>query len=308
MKLRIVGMGVLLAAACLGQDAQGALQKAVALVPATLYLSPDKASAKVGQIRPGMGIGVQSSSGNFVQVFAGASGWIENQGYVTLDNPQAPELIFGAAVAYENQAETLSGQDEAARDASRLYLSIYSDFPASTRAAEALYRGAEIPWEVQLSEMPRRRTPEERQFPDDSMLRRVESKYPNTPWAARAAYQLIIEHFTCGDWVEKPQCVEKEIGRYKDYVGKYPRGPYSAEAAYDALYREAIAWTLYSRPGARQDSGKAAQYKRQVAADADAIARSYPATDWAAQAALLAFKVERGTPLDLPAATPLGGP
>jgi len=308
MKLRITAIALLLALGACGQDAQAALQKAIVLAPATLYLSPDKTSAKVGQVRPGMGIGIQSTSGNFVQIFAGASGWIENHGYVTLDNPQAPELIFGAAVGYENQAETLSGQDEAARDAARLYLSIYSDFPASTRAAEALYRGAEIPWEVKLSEMPRRRTPEERQFPDDAMLRRVESKFPGTPWAARAAYQLIIEHFTCGDWTEKPQCVEKEIGQYKDYLGKYPSGPYSAEAAYDALYRAGIAWTLYSRPGAHQNPGKADQYKRQVAQEADAIARNYPGTDWAAQAALLAFKVGRGTPLEVPATTPLGGP
>ncbi|MGH9392531.1 MAG: hypothetical protein ACRD1E_00030 [Terriglobales bacterium] len=306
MSLKLMVVGAAIAGLCAGQAV--ALQKAVALAPAQLYLSPDASSSKLGEVRPGMEIGIQSASGAFVQIFAGVSGWMANHGYVKLDDPQAPELIFGAGVGFETQAESGSGQDQAALDAARLYLSIYSDFPASARAAEALYRAAEIRWELKLSQMPRRRTPEERQFPDDMLLRRVEAKFPNSPWAARAAYQLIIEHFTCGDWTEKPQCVEKEIDRYRDYVNKYPSGPYSAEAAYDALYRQGIAWTLYLRPGPRHDQGKAEQYQRALAQQADAIARAYPGTDWAAQAALLAFNAAHGIPLEVPGTTPLGGP
>ncbi|MGH9481614.1 MAG: hypothetical protein ACRD1L_05930 [Terriglobales bacterium] len=297
-------------AAALGAQA-APLQKAVSLEPAAIYLGPDATSAKVGALRPGMDIGIQAVSGDFAQIFAGAtgiSGWIPNQGYARLDDPAAPEVIFGAAVNYENQAEDAAGEQQAANDAARLYFSIYSDFPAAARAAEALYRSAEIPWELKLSQEPRRRSPSERLFPDDSALRRVASKFPGTPWAARAQYQLLVEHFTCGDWVEKPECVEKEFNAYQDYVKKYPVSPVAAQAAYDALYRAAIAWTLYRAPGAHHDDGKARNFARQVSSGADAMARLYPATDWTAQAALLAFKVDHNTPLVLPATTPLGGP
>ena len=38
------------------------------------------------------------------------------------------------------------------------------------------------------------------------------------------------------------------------------------------------------------------------------MARLYPSSDWTAQAALLAYNVAQGTPLTVPALTPLGGP
>jgi len=285
-----------------------ALQKAVALAPATIYMSPDTSSAKVGVARPGMDVGIQSTSGDFIQVFTGVSGWMPNHDVVRLDDPQGDEVLFGAAVGLENLAEESGGERQAALDAARLYMALYSGFPASPRAAEAAYRGAEIRWEVALGEQPKRRTPDERQFPDQTELRRVESKFGTTPWGARAAYQLLITHFTCGDWVEKPQCVGKEIGTYKDYVKKYPTGPMTAEADYDAVYREAIAWTIYRAPGKNHDEGKAGGYAKDVAQDAAAMASKYRATDWAAQAALLAFSVAHNTPIAWPGTTPLGGP
>ena len=299
-------------ALALGLAGQAApLQKAVALAPTTIYLGPDTTSTKVGAVRPGMDFGIQSHTGDFAQVFVGAvgvSGWIPNHGYALLDDAGAAEAVFGAAVGLENQAEETGGERQAALNAANLYMSVYSDFPASARAAEALYRAASIRWQLKLAEEPRRPTPSERQFPDDSGLHRVINKFGKTPWAARAEYDLLVEHFTCGVWVEKPQCVEKEIHTYQGYVKKYPGGPKTAEAAYDALYRAGIAWTLYRAPGAHHDAGKAAQYQRQVADDAATLARLYPATDWAAQAALIAFNVAHNTPLTVPGHTPMGGP
>lgn len=308
MKRTAIAALLLTAVSALGAQSAVTLQKAVTLVAAPIYLSPDATSTHVGAVRPGEPVGIQSSTGGFVQVFTGVSGWMRNQGLVRLDDPRAPELIFGAAVQLEDQAEDSAGQRQAALDAARLYLDIYDDFPTAARAAEALYRGAEIRWEIALNEMPRRRTPQERQFPNDNGLKRVISKFPATPWAARAAYQLLIQHFTCGDWVAKPECVGKEADTYHDYVKKYPNGPSTARAAYDALYREAIAWTLYTAPGPHHDTGKAAQYQRAVASDAAEMARLYAGTDWAAQASFLAFTVGEGTPLTVPGTTPLGGP
>lgn len=307
MKPGFVLATVVAAAAALAAQAVP-LQKAVALAPATIYLSPDTSSAKVGALRPGMDVAVQSQSGNFVQVFTGVSGWMPNHGYAVLSDPDAPEAIFGAAVQLEDQAENAGGENQAAMDAARLYLSIYSNLPASARAAEALYRGAEIHWELKMAGEPQRRTPTERLFPDDSEMHRVISKYGDSPWAARAAYQLLVEHFTCGDWTDKPECVEKEIHTYQDYIKKYPTGPMTAEATYDALYRAGIAWTLYRAAGPHADAGKASTYARQVTDGAAAMAHQFPETDWTARAALLAFQVAHNTPLDVPGVTPLGGP
>lgn len=307
-----VKTSVLLLAAVLGPGlaAQQAmpLQKAVATEAETIYLNPDTSSSRVGQVRPGMEVGIQGTSGDFVQVFLGVSGWMKNRGLARYADPQAPEVIFGAAAQLEDTAETQADDRQAATDAARLYFSIYNDFPASARAAEALYRGADIQWQVKMSEEPERRNPTERQFPDDSGLRRVISKFPDSPFAARAAYSLLVEHFTCGDWNQKPECVEKEVHTYQDYVKKYPRGPVAAEAAFDALYRQAIAWSLYQASGPQHNAGKAESYQREVAVSAAALQQDYRGTDWAARGAFLAFRVAQGTPLAVPVKTPLGGP
>ncbi|MGH9518267.1 MAG: hypothetical protein ACRD2D_01405, partial [Terriglobales bacterium] len=47
------------------------LRKAVATEAETIYLNPDASSARVGQVRPGMEVGIQGTSGDFVQVFLG---------------------------------------------------------------------------------------------------------------------------------------------------------------------------------------------------------------------------------------------
>lgn len=306
------GRAALLGLICLACAAAGGqavpLQKAVAMAAGTIYLSPDPGSAVVGTVQPGMDVGIQQTSGDWVQVFTGVSGWMRNRGLARLDDPAAPEALFGAAVQLEDAAEDASGERQQALDAARIYLSVYNDFPATPRAVEALYRSADIGWQVKMGEEPKRRNPHERLFPDDSGLRRVVNKYPDTPWAARAAYSLLVERFTCGDWFAKPECVGKEINTYNDYVKRYPQGPMTAEAAYDALYREAIAWTLYTAPGTLHDAGKAADYQRQVAASAATMATAYRGTDWAALAALVAFNVGEGTPMKVPTTTPLGGP
>ncbi len=288
-----------------------ALQKAIALTATPIYLSPDATSTKVGAVRPGMLLGIQSQAQDFLQIFSGAagvSGWIPKYGYVRLDNPQAPEVLFGAGAEQEALAESRSNEDQAANDAAQLFLSIDEYFPASARAAEALYRGAEIVWELKLSEEPPHTDPAMRQFPRTELLRRVISKYPKTPWAARAAFHLIVTHFTCGNWFDKPDCIGKEIHQYDNYVKKYPRSPRAAQAAYDAIYRAGIAWTLYRQRTKVGNEEKAEQYQAEVAQRAAAMQAAYPNTDWTARAALEAFTVAQGEPMVLPDRTPLGGP
>jgi outer membrane protein assembly factor BamD (BamD/ComL family) len=311
---RGAGLGLLLLAAggAAGAGAQAVtLEKAIALTAAPIYLSPDTTSTKVGQVRPGMMLGIQRQARDFVQIFSGqlgVSGWIENRGYVRLDNAQAPEVLFGAGAEQEALAESRSNEDQAANDAAQLFLSIYNYFPASARAAEALYRGADIVWELKMSEEPHRSDPSQRQFPSTEGLRRVISKFPKSEWAQRAAFSLIVTHFTCGSWFDKPDCIGKEIHQYDDYVKKYPRSPRAAQAAYDAIYRAGIAWTIYRQNTKVGNQEKADQYQAEVAARAAAMERDYPGTDWTARAALEAFTVAQGEPMALPQRTPLGGP
>ncbi len=283
------------------------LHKAIALGRETVYLSPDLSSSKVGGLQPGEQIGVQATGRGFTQIFSGVSGWIPDHDYVQLSAPNAASVLLGAAVKQERLGEQ-NNDDTATAAAVRLFLDIYNYLPESPRAAEALYRGAALRWETKISEEPLGTAPSNRLFPDDSLLHKVENRYRNTPWAAQAAFQLIIEHFTCGDWFQKPSCIGKEAKRYQDYVKKYPSSPSAPEAAFDALYRDGIAWTIYRRASIHQDAGKAAQFQQQVALDAVQLQQQYPHSDWAARGAYLAYLVAHNSPLPLPASTPLGGP
>ncbi|MGH9412975.1 MAG: hypothetical protein ACRD0Y_04465 [Terriglobales bacterium] len=295
----------LLAVGTLAAQQATPLQKAIALSQQTVYLSPDATSAKVGALQAGEQIGVQASSGKFTQVFSGISGWVTAHDFVLLSAPHADEVVFGAAAALQRKAN-YDQNDAETKAAVRLYLDIYTYLPHSARAGEALYRGAALQWDTKVSDMlPNAAL---RLFPDDTMLHRVENKFKGTPWAQRAAFKLIIEHFTCGDWFAKPECIGKEAKRYRDYVKKYPASPDAAEAVYDALYRAGIAWTIYSQPGKNQDASKAADARQRAAAAAALLDQRYPHTDWSARGAYLAFQVAHNSPLPLPATTPLGGP
>ena len=284
------------------------LQKAVALTAATVYVSPDLHSTPVGSVQPGDAVAIQATDGALDEVFTGVSGWMLDAGVLRLDTPNAARILFGAAVKLENDAENDSGATPEAQGASHLYLAVYNNFPHSPLAPAALYRGAEIEFQLKLAQMPRHLTPGAAFFPRAHDLQQVESKFPHTPWAARAAYHLLARQFNCGDWTDYPSCAEKGIGVYQDYANKYPSGPYAAEAAYDSLYRAGIAWTLYRAPGKHHNAGKARKYAALVATDAARMQSLYPDSDWTAQAALVAYNVARHTPLTIPGITPLGGP
>lgn len=271
--------------------------RAVAVQPATLRVDPDPASAVVGNVRPGQTIALLELAHQYAQVFAGRSGWMVNKGLVLLNDPSGPEILFGAASQLEQHAEDAADQRVAAEDAARLYYSIYDNFPASPLAGEALFRAAEIRWQLAMADLPAGSDPSLRRFPDDSLLRRVRGKFAGTQWAARAEFLLLQEKLTCGNWDTKPNCIGKEANVYRDYLKNYPAGPRSAEAAYDIVYRLGAAWSVYRAQGPHPDAGKAASFRSQALAEAAAVAQRFPHTDWAAQAALLAFKINQDIPV-----------
>lgn len=263
--------------------------KAVAVHRETLHIGPDTTSATVGTVQPGQEVAILKLAHGYAQVFAGRTGWMPNRGIVLLTDPQAPEVIYGAAADLQEQAEQYSGQETAAKNAARLYYQVYEEFPQSYRAGEALYRAAQIQWQLDMAELPATGNNADYQLPSTRLLRQVVSKFPKTQWAARAAYLRVREQMSCSDWEGQPKCLGKEIGRLRKYWKKYPDGPLAAEAAYGILYREAAGVNIYSHPGPHQDRGKAQDYERKAFNAIADLQRRWPRSDWAARAALVGY-------------------
>jgi hypothetical protein len=117
--------------------------------------------------------------------------------------------------------------------------------------------------------------------------------YPNSPYAARAAFDLIDEKL-CGDWQGLPKCPEMETQVYVKYADRYPDGPKSAEALYDAAYRQGVLVTMYGVDDDKKNAQKAAQNCQAIA---DELQQRYPKSDYAARAESIAFRVKQGIPI-----------
>lgn len=275
---------------------------AIAVHRETIYIGPDTSSAVVGTVQPGQNVVIQRLAHGYAQVFAGQngtgrSGWMLNRGLVLLSAPHAAEILFGAAADLQQRAEQYSGEQAAAKNAARLYYRVYERFPQSFRAAEALYRAADITWQLDMADLPATGNNADYQLPSTRLLHEVIEKFPKTPWAARADYLHVREQMTCSDWAAKPKCLGKEIGRLRGYWKKYPDGPLAAEAAYGILYREAAGVHLYSQPGPHHNAGKARDYEREAFNAIADLQRRWPRSDWAARAALIAYDLRQGIPV-----------
>ena len=67
--------------------------------------------------------------------------------------PNGDKVLFGEAVDSEDQASRNHGRRGAAQDALRLYYSVAEYFPASPLAAEAMYRSADLRWQVERTDI-----------------------------------------------------------------------------------------------------------------------------------------------------------
>jgi outer membrane protein assembly factor BamD (BamD/ComL family) len=124
-------------------------------------------------------------------------------------------------------------------------------------------------------------------------LRKVMKMYPDSPFAARAAYDL-IDNKLCGDWQGLPKCPEQETQLYLKYADHYPDGPKSAEALYQAAYRQGVLVTMYLVDDDKKNSDKAAQNCQAIA---DQLNQKYPKSDYAARAESIAYRVKQGIPI-----------
>ena len=82
------------------------------------------------------------------QVSREVTGWLPAKAVVTASTANGDEIIFGQAVDSERQAEERGGRKGAAQDALRLYSRVAELFPGSPLAAEAMWRAADIRWQL----------------------------------------------------------------------------------------------------------------------------------------------------------------
>jgi outer membrane protein assembly factor BamD (BamD/ComL family) len=285
---------------------------------AIIYLSPDSNSHKLAQAERGREVVLLEKSRNWVSVEAllgyannpdpyfiededadqkTVTGWILNVGIVWPSTPNGDRIIFGSAVDSEEEASRRHGRRGAAQDALRLYHRVYDLFPTSPLAAEALYRAADIKWQIDKSDYLSRPSAHEkesfyRQPINEEMMKLVMKKFPGTKWAELASFHL-IDNKLCGDWQGSSKCPDKEADIYEKYVKDHPQSPSAPEALYNAASRRAALIEIYKT---EEQPKKSEQAKDRAIALAQQLVSQYPQSDWSSRGQTLLYLVQQGVP------------
>jgi hypothetical protein len=280
----------------------------------TIRVAPSGDAARVGDVKRGNELIIIATSRDWVQVEAilrapsneeGATedeaegkaitGWVPNRSLVRSTTQDGDRIIFGEAADSEDQASRRRGRRDAAQDAMRLYYRIYDLMPASPLAAEALYRAADIRWQIERSDVMTRPSARERdaymrgQMKEEWMKLAIK-KYPGTKWADLAAFRL-LENKLCGDWEGMSKCPEKEAEIYENYVKDHPQSPAAAEALYNAAWRRAALIEIYK---IEPNQKKSAEAKDRALSLAQKVLSQYGQSDWAYRAQRLSFYIQQG--------------
>jgi len=275
-----------------------------------IYISPDTTSQKLTTFTRGREVAVLERSGKFIHVLATVdvnpdletskdiSGWMLSRNVVTQSTPDGDKLLFGEAVDSESEASRRHGRRGAAGDARRLYYRIYDLFPTSPIAGEALYRAADIEWQIQKEDVSTRPSskssdPNLKAQIDEQYMRLVMKKFPHTKWSELAAFHL-IDNKLCGDWVGQSKCPNKEAEIYEKYAQEYPNSPATPEALYDAAYRYAALVDIYRT---EEKSDKSSESGRRALATAQRVVQQAPNSDWSMRALRLIYMVQNGIPV-----------
>lgn len=316
--------GSLLASLSLTAHAQRRVQPtipkgtlAVIIHTSNLFVQPSDSSTRLTQVLPGREVVVTEKNGKWVRVFANVdegqsqednatllgpenppqpvSGWMIDKGLVTGDTPQGDQILFGAAQAQEDAAVQPNPPPGAAQSARRLYLRVIQVFPKSQLVPDAMWRAADIRWQLQKADdatLPSASTkqPYLRELPDENEMHAVMHYFPHTKWAYFAAFTL-IENKLCGNWQGSEECPEKEAGYYLDYAHKYPDSPDAAEALYKAAWREAAAGDMWQADGNKKQAGRDRSF---VGGIVNRLQEKYPDSEYATRAATLLFEVNQG--------------
>jgi hypothetical protein len=270
---------------------------------ASIYLSPDSSSNKLGEIDRGREVVVLETSRDWLHVEASLTeekvitGWMLDKGVVRVSTPNGDKILFGEAVDSEDQGSQRHGRRGAAQDAMRLYYRTAEYFPNSPLAGEAMYRSADIRWQIDKADFMSRPSAKEndtwiREGIDEEFMKQVMKKFPGTKWADLAAFHL-IDNKLCGDWQAASKCPEKEADIYEKYASEHPQSPALAEALYDAAWRRSVLIEIYKT----EDQAKKSEESRgkAIALSQKAVAQATQG-DWGARAQLLLFMIEQNIP------------
>ena len=270
---------------------------------ASIYLSPDSSSNKLADIDRGREVVILETSGDWLHVEAVITeeqiitGWMMKKAVVQGSTPNGDRIVFGEAVESEDQASQRHGRRGAAQDAMRLDYRTAEYFPNSPLAGEAMYRSADIRWQINKADvmsLPSAKEKESylRQSMDEQYMKEVIKKFPGTKWADLAAFHL-IENKVCGDWQGSSKCPEKEAEMYEKYASEHPQSPAAAEALYDAAWRMSALIEMYKTEG---ESKKSDESRGKAIAMAQKAVTQGPQSDWGARAQLLLFMIEQNIP------------
>jgi len=287
---------LLLPGLCFAQADRGTIIRV-----ASIYISPDNTSAKLGDVDRGHDIAVLETSGNWVHVEAAITqeriltGWIQNKGLVRSSTPDGDRVLFGEAVESEDQASQRHGRRGAAEDAMRLYFRITELFPNSPIAGEALYRAADIRWQLDKPDamtLPSSRDPRSpmHEGVNEEFMKQVIKKYPGTKWADLAAFHL-IDNKLCSDW-QSSKCPDKEAEVYEKYANEHPQSPAVSQALYNAAYRRSALIEIYKT---ENEPKKSEESRTRAIVLAQKAAQSSQG-DWGARAQRLLFMIQQGIP------------
>jgi outer membrane protein assembly factor BamD (BamD/ComL family) len=316
MKLRIA-LAALTLAATLSLCASFALADALrgTLVhEETIRVAPNADAARLAEVGRGRELVVIDTSRDWVHVEAilrqpshdeGATeeeeegkaitGWVSAKALVTATTQDGDRIIFGEAADSEDEASRRRGRRDAAQDAMRLYFRVYDLMPTSPLAAEALYRAADIRWQIERSDVMTRPSARERQAymrgqMNEEWMRLVLKKYPSTKWADMASFRL-IENKLCGEWEGIAKCPDKEADLYENYAKEHPQSPAAPEALYNAAWRRSALIEIYKT---EPNQKKAAESKDRALALAQRVISQYGQSDWAWRTQRLIFYLQQG--------------
>ncbi|MGZ4868055.1 MAG: tetratricopeptide repeat protein [Candidatus Angelobacter sp.] len=303
---KIFGLLLLLAVATVGSFATSAFaaeqEHATLIRTESLYASAGANSQKVAQVGRGSALTILERSNadgqpwmkismaadQQAQVSREVTGWLPGKTVITASTANGDEIIFGQGVDSERQAEERGGRKGAAEDAWHLYSRVPELFPGSPLAAEAMWRAADIRWQLAKADFVRSGKPLE-----DKYLREVIAKFPQSKQAELAEFDF-LESKMCPEWRGQAECPIKESAMYEQYAHEHPQSPKAAEALYAAAWRQAALTDIYRIDNDRNKSDAA---RNKATALAQEIQSQQQDADWKARAMDLIYKLDKKIPI-----------
>lgn len=295
--------------------------RATILHDAVVFVGPDDTAQKVAEVIPGHEVVVVDRSGPWAKVFANtddadqgdpdkapeftgddavtpASGWVKDKGIVTPKTPNGDALLFGSAADFEDLASHPHAPKDAATSARLLYRRVYEYFPNSPLAGEAMWRSADIRWQLEktdISSLPSAKEQDAYLRPQifDAEMKHIQKSFPGSKYAMLAAYDT-LDNKLCGDWQGLPKCPEMEASLYLKYADANGESPRAAEAMYNAAYRTGVLVTMYRVEDNRKRSDASAERTQQIAAEME---HRFPASDFTRRAQSIAYRVKQKIPV-----------